>query len=138
MRFFFYGTLIDPDVRRLVLGRRAPTEVEPARLAGWRRVPVAGTTYPAIVRDPLAVVDGILVRGLDAGALALLERYEGSEYEVLLVEVETASGRHVAAQTFALRPRRVRRRHGEWDFNDWERRHKRRFIAALARRGVPS
>lgn len=138
MRFFFYGTLMDADVRRLVLGRHAPSEVAPARLAGWRRVPVAGTSYPAIVRDPLAGVDGVLVRGLDAGGQTLLERYEGDEYEVLLVEVESASGRRVAAQVFAPRPGRIRRGRGMWDFADWGRRHKRRFIATLARRGVPS
>lgn len=138
MRFFFYGTLMDVDVRRLVLGRHAPAQVEPARLAGWQRFPVAGTSYPAIRRDPPAAVDGVLVRGLDAGAHALLERYEGDGYATLLVEVETATGRRVAAHVFAPRPKRIRRGRGAWDFADWLRRHKRRFIATLARRGIPS
>lgn len=138
MRFFFYGTLIDPDVRRLVLGRHAPTAIEPARLEGWRRLPLAGATYPVIVRDPAAAVAGILVRGLDAGARGLLVRYEGPEYELLPVEVLTGSDRRVAASVFAPRSGRARRGRGEWDFAEWARRHKRRFVATLARRGIPS
>lgn len=138
MRFFFYGTLIDPDVRRLVLGRHAPVAVEPARLEGWRRLPLAGATYPVIVRDPAAAVDGVLVRGLDASARALLVRYEGSHYELAPVDVATGRGRRIAANVFVPRPGRVRRGRGEWDFSDWARRHKRRFMATLARRGIPS
>ncbi|MBL8834369.1 MAG: gamma-glutamylcyclotransferase, partial [Rhodospirillales bacterium] len=46
MRFFFYGTLIDPDVRRAVLGRLAPASVEPATLKGWRRFSAKGVTFP--------------------------------------------------------------------------------------------
>lgn len=138
MRFFFYGTLLDPDVRRLVLGRRAPAAIEPARLEGWRRLPLAGATYPVIVRAPMAAVDGILVRGLDIGARSLLVRYEGPDYELLPVEVLVASNRRVAASVFAPRSGRVRRGRGDWDFADWARRHKRRFVATLARRGVPS
>ena len=30
MRFFFYGTLLDPDVTALVLGRRLPPANPPA------------------------------------------------------------------------------------------------------------
>jgi hypothetical protein len=82
LRFFFYGTLIDADVRRLVLGRLAPDEVEPATLSGWRRVKLAGVTYPGIVPDAKGWVEGVLA--------------------------------------------------------DWQRRHKRRFIASLARSGNPS
>lgn len=138
MRFFFYGTLIDPDVRRLVLGRHAPAEVERAWLAGWRRVPIVGATYPAVIRDAQGSVDGVLVRGLDRAARDLLVRYEGDEYELIMVEVETDGGRHVAANLFVPRRPGFRHRRGMWDYADWSRRHKRRFLATLARRGVPS
>jgi hypothetical protein len=75
VRFFFYGTLIDPDVRRLVLGTRAPMSVEPATLAGWRRVCLPKVTYPAVLRAAREVVDGVLVRGLDAEARRRLVDY---------------------------------------------------------------
>jgi hypothetical protein len=42
MRFFFYGTLMDEDIRRAVLGDRAPDAVEPATLIGYRRMAAAG------------------------------------------------------------------------------------------------
>jgi hypothetical protein len=137
LRFFFYGTLMDADVRRLVLGRQAPEEVAPAILRGWRRVPLAGVTYPGIVRDPQAAVDGVLARGVDHDARQCLERYEGVEYELIAVEIVSGAGRARNALTFvagaALKPAT-----GSWEFAVWQRRHKRRFLAALAQNGSPS
>lgn len=138
MRFFFYGTLIDPDVRRLVLGADAPASVEKAWLAGWRRVPMVGRTYPGLVRDPLATVDGVLARGFDEAAKTRLDRYEGDEYELIMVEVETETSRRVAARVYVPRPGSFRRGRGMWDYGDWARRHKRRFLATLERSGGPS
>ncbi len=138
MRFFFYGTLIDADVRRLVLGRHAPKAVEEAMLPGWRRVPLADVTYPTIVRDRRGAVTGVLARGLGAAARQALMRYEGDEYELLEAEVKTASGRTVAALIFALRPGEGKSLPGAWNLEVWQRRHKRRFLAALARSGSPS
>ena len=46
MRFFFYGTLMDADIRRAVLGVRALAPAERATLDGWRRVKKAGVSYP--------------------------------------------------------------------------------------------
>jgi hypothetical protein len=137
MRFFFYGTLIDPDVRRLVLGPLAPAAVEPASLSGWRRVPLPGVTYPTILRAPLASVDGVLARGLDAAGRRRLIDYESDDYDLIDVEVTIAAGRRLAALAFVGKPGQVRGV-GLWEFTAWQRRHKRRFVAALARRGSPS
>jgi hypothetical protein len=137
MRFFFYGTLIDPDVRRLVLGSLAPTMVEPAVLSGWKRIPLPRVTYPTILRAPRASVDGVLARGLDIAARRRLIDYEGDDYDLLEVDVAVAGGRIVPAVVFAGRPGQVRGL-GLWAFTAWQRRHKRRFVAALARRGSPS
>lgn len=138
MRFFFYGTLIDADVRRAVMGRYAPQVVEPARLQGWRRVAVPGKTYPMIVADGGEFVDGVLARGLGPVARRRLERYDDDDlYELVPVEVVPAGRRRpVAALVFvakpALRPRGVR----AWDFELWRRRHKRRLVLALGRRSA--
>jgi hypothetical protein len=136
MRFFFYGTLIDPDVRRLVLGSLAPAAVEPAVLSGWKRVPLSGVTYPTIVRATRASVEGVLVRGLDGAARRRLIAYEGDDYHLIEVEVVVARGRRVAALVFV--GQRQVRNIGPWTFAVWQRRHKRRFVASLARRGSPS
>jgi hypothetical protein len=137
MRFFFYGTLIDPDVRRLVLGSLAPATVEPATLSGWKRVPLSGVTYPTILRAPRGAVDGVLVRGLNAIGRRRLIAYEGDDYDLVDVGVTLADGRQVPARVFAGKPGQVREV-GLWAFTAWQRRHKRRFVAALARRGAPS
>ncbi|CAN0557895.1 unnamed protein product, partial [Laminaria digitata] len=48
--FFFYGTLIDADVRAAVLGSFTESEtVLPDRLPGWRRAGLRGRRYPVIV-----------------------------------------------------------------------------------------
>jgi len=137
MRFFFYGTLIDPDVRRLVLGVSAPVMVEPAVLMGWKRVPLPDVTYPNILRAQRLSVDGVLMRGLDKAACRRLIDYEGDGYDLLDVEVTVAGDRRVAALVFAGKPGQLRAL-GSWSFTDWQRRHKRRFVASLARRGSPS
>jgi gamma-glutamyl AIG2-like cyclotransferase len=99
MRFFFYGTLMDADVRRAVLRDRAPQAAEPAALPGWRCVPAAGRAFPMIRADRAARVDGILVRGLDRVARARLSRYEDRDYRIIKTIV-VASGRAVAAHLF--------------------------------------
>lgn len=138
MRFFFYGTLIDADVRRLVLGRHAPAAVEEATLKGWRRVKLAEVTYPGIVRDQAGTVAGVLARGLNEAARRALVDYEGAEYELLETGVATGSGKTLAALTFVPKPGEVKPVPGAWDIAEWRRRHKRRFLAALARSGAPS
>lgn len=137
MRFFFYGTLIDADVRRLVLGRLAPDDVEPAILRGWRRVKLAGVTYPGIVSDAKGRVEGVLARGLGRMARRRLERYEGDEYALVPAAVAAANGKTVAAQMF-VSGQALKRASGVWTIADWQRRHKRRFLASLARSGSPS
>jgi len=134
LRFFFYGTLIDPDVRRAVLGRAAPARVEPAILRGWRRVPVAGKTYPAITPDPRGAVDGVVARGLGRAACRRLRLYEDDFYDLITVDVELADGFTRPACVFAVGPGVGRRTAASWDIADWQRRHKRLFLATLRRR----
>ncbi len=132
MRFFFYGTLIDDDVRALVLGAQAVgLEVAPAELAGWRCVSVRGKTYPAVVRSAAATTPGVLTRELPDGAVAALTAYEGPEYDLIRADV-SASGEVSAAAVFVAGSScRVSAR--PWDFDAWQRLHKRTFVARLLR-----
>jgi hypothetical protein len=135
MRFFFYGTLIDPDVRALVLGRHAPRIVEPAGLRGWRCVPVPARTYPMLIADPEGRLSGVLVRGLNAVARERLVRYEDDLYELVEIDVEIGRrGKKRGAFTFVARSGRTASGSRTWDFTDWQRRHKRRFLQRLRRR----
>ena len=133
MRFFFYGTLIDPDVRKAVLGRLAPLSVEPATLPGWRRFPAKGVSFPIARRDPTAGIDGVLARGLTPAAGRKLDAYEGDGYRRTDVEI-VAGGKTRSAilyvddgsGTLTAGP-------GEWSYEAWVRRHKRAFLATLAK-----
>src|SRR5690606_32610492 len=104
--FFFYGTLLDDDVRAAVLGRTAPACAPvPAVLAGFRRVPVSGRSFPALIADPRGRVDGALLAGLDAAAAARLSYFEGPEYDPLLRPVVDAAGVSRDAWVFVPAPR---------------------------------
>jgi hypothetical protein len=136
MRFFFYGTLMDEDVRRAVLGVRALAPAERATLDGWRRVKKAGVSYPVIVRARNHKVDGILMHGIDRRAHELLLEYEGDEYAMIGVEVRAGDAK-VSARMFVPRPGLPVRGRGPWDLAAWQRRHKRRFLGAMQLRGKP-
>jgi hypothetical protein len=131
MRFFFYGTLVDPDVRRAVLGRLAPEAVEPATLPGWRRFAAKGVTFPIARPDPKAEIEGVLARGLSAAAGRLLDAYEGDGYRRTKVEV-VAAGKPVAALLYVddgsgtLVPTPA-----AWEYATWVKRDKRAFLAKL-------
>jgi hypothetical protein len=134
MRYFFYGTLIDPDIRRHAMGVHEPASVEPARLVGWRRFSLKGISFPIARADRTASIDGVLARGLDKEAGRLLDIYEGPGYGRTIVSAIDARGKAREAVLFVedgsvefvavAQP---------WDYETWVRRHKKAFMAALAR-----
>lgn len=72
----------------------------PARLDGYARFAVRDASYPGIVAQPGASVDGVLYLDLAPAELALLDRFEGSEYARLPVPVTCQDGKQVDAQTY--------------------------------------
>lgn len=60
--YFFFGTLMDPDVLSLVLGRDPGPLSTVATLSGFARVRVEGEPYPALVEAPDGQVEGLLLR----------------------------------------------------------------------------
>jgi hypothetical protein len=133
MDFFFYGTLLDPDIRNLVLGADAAAHVvEPARLMGYRRLAQGRSTVPVLVPRPGAATDGVLVRGLGSERTARLVYYEGPGYRRVLSRVRGAGGREVRAWVF-IAPRPGRMGHRSWRLMDWQRRHKRAYLRQATR-----
>lgn len=131
MCFFFYGTLLDPDVRRAVLGPvAADLSPQAARLPEWHRVRLAGRDYPVIVPRVGKAVDGCVMRGLPASAASRLCRFEGPEYRLARLEVKTDGGDALCVRAFIgsgrTAPTTVR-----WDLEDWRRRHKNAFLRRL-------
>lgn len=131
MRFFFYGTLIDPDVRRAVLGARAAgaIDVREASLEGWERRAVRGETYPVILRRAGGRVDGLLASGLGAPQRRRLVAYEGDGYDLLPVSVSLADGRARMALVFAPTPGgALKPASSGWDYARWLSLDKRGFL----------
>jgi gamma-glutamylcyclotransferase (GGCT)/AIG2-like uncharacterized protein YtfP len=127
-----YGTLLDADVRRLVMGAAWRVPGRPARLPGWARFYVAGAAYPGIRVRPGAAVDVELFDDPPPVLLARVDRFEGAEYRRCLLRVVGADGRaeeawlYVPAPGLALSAR-------PWRLDAaWRRRHKPAFLGGIA------
>lgn len=132
MRIFFFGTLMDPDVRRLVIGRDlAPEQVEPAVIEHFRRVHVARRNYPMLLPHASGWVDGLLAHQLDPEAVRRLTAFEGPEYHLVAITVADLRGHLTKACAF-LCDRRVQADHRRWQFQTWQRRYKRPFLRRAA------
>jgi hypothetical protein len=133
MRFFFYGTLLDGDVMALVLGRRLPPQrFTPATLPGYARRRAKGASYPIVLRDPRAEVEGAVVAGLGAHDVARLALYEGARYRLATRRVRIHR-RFVRVSVFEPVEDRFVPVEGSWQLAVWQRTDKRRFVARLAR-----
>ena len=134
MDYFFYGTLMDADLRARVAGGPGALAGEPARVEGYARVNVAGTSYPMLVPRPGGRVEGCLVRRVDGRQSARLARFEGAGYELRVLAVQTAGG-PALARTFMARPG-VRASTRPWELDSWRRRFKPLYLkqAAAGRR----
>jgi hypothetical protein len=128
MRFFFYGTLLDPELRRVVIGRDIP--VVAATLAGWCRLGVAGMHFPMIRRDEAGSVAGALTEPLGAGEIARLRHYEGDGYCLVAVEARDQEGAGIAASVFAP-PDGHLIGVGTWTLGDWQRSHRDAVLGRL-------
>ena len=130
MRYFFYGSLTDPDVLALVLsGPRRRTA--PAVLEGWRRLRVAGECYPLIVPCPADRVPGIVAEIAPVQARRLAW-YEGEDYVLGELAVTLGSGVPVDASVFLPKPDLAHA--GEpWDPLLWSREHKAALLEAVGR-----
>jgi len=128
--FFFYGTLVDADVRTLVLGRDVPDEeVVPAVLSGFRRYTVRRQPYPAAVPVSGASVDGVVLSGVSVRDAAMLSCFEGGDYDAQRHRVtsSTEAGRGWDAWVYVASDRVLR---GEpvWSIDDWRAHHKPDFM----------
>ncbi len=139
---FFYGTLRDPGVRRVVLGPVADRlPVEPALIRGYRCAPTASGHYPILVPAAASRAEGVLVAGVGIEAAARTSYFEddGYAYGVGRVAVSTAS--RAARTAWAYLPlERLVPSLGRWSIEGWTRRHRAAFVTnarrAMARCGA--
>jgi gamma-glutamylcyclotransferase (GGCT)/AIG2-like uncharacterized protein YtfP len=103
---FVYGTLVDERRMRAVTGRCFGRR--PAVLTGYERV-APPREFAYVVPRRGARVDGFLVDGLDAAALAALDAYEDEGRLYLRrVAVAVSGGRRVRCQVYVGRAARAR------------------------------
>lgn len=95
---FTYGSLMFPQVwQRVVRGgyRRAD-----ASAVGHARYAIAGETYPGMVAQAGASVQGVLYFDVEPRDLDALDFFEGADYRRDEIAVTLASGETVRAQTY--------------------------------------
>jgi gamma-glutamylcyclotransferase (GGCT)/AIG2-like uncharacterized protein YtfP len=132
-KFFFYGTLLDRDVRYAVLGRSARNlTLRTGELRGQRRVRAPGRSYPVLVSDSGGCVPGLLCESVTQTIFRRLMEFEGAMYRAAPCIVFLPDGSQVAAAVFAA-CRAMPANLPDWDFEEWRRCSKRRFLAGLDR-----
>ena len=133
MKFFFYGTLIEPEILHAVLRRPvARAQRRNAVLHGYRRVHRRGASYPVIVADAASEVEGIVVSELTTRDVILLRAYEGPEYIVDERSVRLSGDGFVRAKAF-LPCGTYEASHVPWTLEEWRRRYAHTFAEPLLR-----
>lgn len=138
MMYFFYGTLCDADVQRLVLGYRPNRrQLCPAWLPGYRRKRARGRSYPVLLRAPGGLVDGLLFHAARPSDAARLAAYEGPEY---LTRSLPARKRGVTASLGRVRvflPAGSALPAGldDWQLRRWQRHEKAAFLHSIQHQG---
>jgi gamma-glutamylcyclotransferase (GGCT)/AIG2-like uncharacterized protein YtfP len=95
---FTYGSLMFPQVwSRVVAGSYRSV---PATAPGHARFVVTGETYPGMVAQSSASVEGVLYLDVGSDDLAALDRFEGGEYRRAVIEVELDDGSRAPAATY--------------------------------------
>jgi gamma-glutamylcyclotransferase (GGCT)/AIG2-like uncharacterized protein YtfP len=95
---FTYGSLMFPPVWRHVVAGNYRSQ--PATAHGYARFAVSGETYPGMVAQSGAAVEGVLYLGLRPEAIALLDRFEGDAYRRVSIDVMLAGGTTAPAVTY--------------------------------------
>jgi len=133
VRFFFYGTLIDPDVRRIVLGGSATGTIHlrEATLPDWERRAARGVSYPIIVPKRGSRVEGMLVSGLDTDARRALVGFEGNQYTLMRASVYVSNGTREVVLFVPAPGGSLRAEAHQWSYAQWCATEKQAFIKEL-------
>jgi Gamma-glutamyl cyclotransferase, AIG2-like len=128
--FFFYGTLVDADVRQLVLGRAVPDDaVLRAELPGFRRYSVQGQSYPAAVPQTDASTDGVVMENVGVSDAAMLSCFEGVNYEARLCRVTVQDGDVQTREAWIfVAGDNIPRANSGWSIGEWRAQHKPAFV----------
>lgn len=134
--FFFYGTLRDAAVRRIVLGLDiASSNIDPATLPGYRCAPVENGRFPGLVPSSDDVARGMLVRAVPMEAAIRTSFFEGevADYTVASVTVDLETG-PVAPAWVYLPTASLMLSAGYWSLSSWQQTYRLDFIRDAEKR----
>ena len=125
MRFFFYGTLMDPDLLSWVIGRViAPAALRPAIVPGYRRSSVRGANFPVVLRDPTASVEGVVLRDVNVAERQRLADFEGDSYAIVPSLAEFRDRPTEPVLLFEPKTGAFSATSRPWSLERWQRLHK--------------
>ncbi|MEM9784611.1 MAG: hypothetical protein AAF899_19345, partial [Pseudomonadota bacterium] len=126
MTLFFFGTLRDPALLEIVIGRALrPGEIRPATAPGRRTWQIVGEDYPILRVEAAgssgassgASADGILFAPASKAEHEAIAFYEEAEYALSPITVDTATG-PVEAHFFDATDL-VTMGPAAWSYDDW-------------------
>lgn len=124
---FAYGVLMQPQIYAALTGHRVTPA--PAALPGYRRVGVeleGWLPLASVVPAAEARAAGVLIRGIDARTLALLDAFENVAhglYRRTVIEVLSPAGRVLSAQIYLPGPALEASTQTDWDYGAFMRRN---------------
>ena len=148
VNLFIYGSLRDRRIFQSVSGlsfTRKPSKVDnetllvkPALLPHCRKVSPDNVYFYAVA-DPSSRIEGIVIYGVPAWAMAEIDRYEGKRYDRETVQVNTADGL-VEAQAYLATRESMKKQFGDRFHVNlihelWLRKRIERFIRKRTRPG---
>ncbi|MEL6220971.1 MAG: gamma-glutamylcyclotransferase family protein, partial [Pseudomonadota bacterium] len=117
-RLFFYGSLRDPEMVSIVLGRRlGQRSLLAARAVGFATRRLGGEAYPLLVPVAGAEAEGVVLTDASPEDLRRLEFFEEAEYGLAPISVVTAEG-SVEAQFFRA-TEKTPATSLPWDYASW-------------------
>lgn len=129
-KLFVYGTLMSPEVFRLITGRSLKGSAATANGFSVRKL--SDKVYPVLVSDDGSLAHGTLYTELNAEDLKRLDAYEDDFYLREQIRVIDENGEEHLAWAYLLpQDCGVEASTQEWHFHEFERFHLEEFLRQL-------
>lgn len=137
---FVFGTLMDTDVLQLVSGMELSALTrQPALARGFKRRRVQSESFPILIASNADSVSGLLVYGLNAMALQRTQFFEGDEYTLQPIQVDSLPGSHasmagtgVIEAVFFADNLVYQFDDHDWSIEHWQAQYKEVFLSRIA------
>lgn len=101
MKLFVYGSLQHSLVWRRLVGRDCSEQH--AVLKGWKAVKVKNHDYPGLIQADDGRVLGMLKTGLSAADFEILDKFEGEQYQRILLVIADSEGQPQQAYVYVFK-----------------------------------